>query len=83
MRCHTTLDDYILQGKVPEAVMLGGTSDISLFFQHGFYDWFMFRDELIKYPDEISVLGRYLVPAIYVGPEMTAMILKVNREVVH
>ena len=43
----------------------------------------MFTDKPIKYPDERLVLVRYLVPEIYVGPAMTANIMKANREVVH
>ena len=74
---------YMLQREVPETVMLVGTSDISQFCDHGFYDWVMFRDEPIQYPDNNQVLGRYLGPAIDVGPEMTYKIIKVNVEVVH
>ena len=63
--------------------MLGGTYDISKLCEHGFYDWFMFREDRIQYPDENPVLGRYLVLAIDVGPEMTSKIVKSNCEVVH
>ena len=66
----------MLQVEVPETVMLGGTSDISQFCEHGFYDWVMFRDELIQYPDENPVLGRYLGPAMDVGPEIMTKIMK-------
>ena len=62
--------------------MLGGTYDISKLCEHGFYDWFMFREDRIQYPDENPVLGRYLVLAIDVGPEMTSKIVKSNCEVV-
>ena len=43
----------------------------------------MFRDKPIQYPDKNPVLGRYLGPAIDVGPEMTANIVRVNVEVLH
>ena len=43
----------------------------------------MFRDDPIQYPDENTVLGRYLGPAIGVGLEITANIMKENGEVVH
>ena len=72
----------MLQGEVPETVILGGTSDISQLCEHGFYDWVMFRDEPIQYPDENPVLGRYLGTAIDVGPEMTDNIMKANGEFV-
>ena len=34
---NTSLDIYLLQGEVPETVMLGGNSDISQFCKHWFY----------------------------------------------
>ena len=83
MRSHTSLDVYMLQGGVPETVRLGVTSYISQLFEHGFCDWFMFRDEPIQYPDENPVLGRYLGPAINVCPEMMAKIMKASGEVFH
>ena len=45
---NTVLDIYILQGEVPDTVMLGWTSDTSQFFEHRFYDWVMFRDKPIQ-----------------------------------
>ena len=63
--------------------MLGRTSDIIQLCEHGFYDWVMFRDEPIQYPDENPVLDRYLLPAIYIGLEMTAKTIKANGEVVY
>jgi hypothetical protein len=73
----------ILQGKVPETVMSGETSDISQFCEFAFYDWIMFRDQPVAFPDDNPVLGRYLGPAIDVGPALTAKILKANGEVVY
>ena len=43
----------------------------------------MFRDKPIQYPDENSLLGRYLGPKIDVVLEITAKIMKANGEVVH
>ena len=43
----------------------------------------MFRDDPIQYPDENPVLGRYLVPAIDVGPAITSKIMKAIGEVVN
>ena len=62
--------------------MLDGTSYISKLCQHEFYDWVMFRDEPIQYPDDNPVLGRYLGTEIDVGPAMRAEITKVNIKVV-
>ena len=83
MRYNTALGVYILQGEVPETVILGGTSNINQFYDHGFYYWVMFRYNLIQYPDKNPVLDRYLGPAIDVGPEMTDNIMKGNGDVVH
>ena len=63
--------------------MLGGTSNISKFYEHGFYDWVMFREKPIQFPDENPVLGRYLGPSIYAGLEMTDKIMRLNGEVLH
>ena len=73
----------MMQREVPDTVMLGGTYDISQLCERGFYDGVMFRDEPIQYPDENTVLIRYLGPEIDVGPAMTDNIMKVNGEVVH
>ena len=83
VRSNTAHDLYILDGQVPETVMSGQTSDISQFCELGFYEWIMFRDEPILFPDDNPVLGRYLGPAIDVGPAMTAKIMKSNGEVVY
>ena len=83
MRSNTDLDIYMLQGESPKTVMLGRTYDISQFCEHRFYDWVIFRYEPIQYLDEKIVLGRYLGPEIYVGPEMMANIMKEKSEFVH
>ena len=80
---NTAHDIFILQGEVPETVMSGETSDISQFCEFAFYDWIMFRDQPVAFPDDNPVLGRYLGPAIDVGPALTAKILKANGEVVY
>ena len=53
------------------------------FAKHGFYYWVIFRDDSIQYPDKNPVLGRYLGPAIDVGPEITAKVMKENIEVLY
>ena len=83
VRFNTAHDIYILQRGVPEKVMSGETSDISQFCEFAFYDWIMFRDQPVAFPDDNPVLGRYLGPAIDVGPALTAKILKANGEVVY
>lgn len=77
------LDIYELQGEVPETIVSGETSDISQFFQHYWYEWIMFRDTAVSFPDNKLVLGWCLGPSIDVGPAMTAKILTKSGEVVH
>jgi hypothetical protein len=74
----------MLQGETTETVMSGETSDISQFCELGFYEWIMFREEPYhaQFPADNPILGRYLGPAIGVGPVMTAKILKSNGEVI-
>ena len=63
--------------------MSGETSDISQFCEFAFYDWIMFRDQPVAFPDDNPVLGQYLGPAINVGPVLAAKIFKANGEVVY
>ena len=37
-RSNTALDIYMLKGEVPETIMLGGISNTSQLYEHGFYD---------------------------------------------
>ena len=62
----------MLQGELPETLMLGGTSYISQFYEHGFYDWVIFWVEPIQYPDKNPVVDRYLEPEIDVGTEKSS-----------
>ena len=82
IQSNTAWDIYQLQGETPETVLSGDTADISQFCELSFYEWVMFRDEPVAFPDENPVLGRFLGIAIDVGPAMTAKILKINGEVV-
>ena len=81
IRSHTALDKYKLQGQVPQTIVLGQTMDISPFIEHPFYAWVKFWDNLAKYPEPKEQLGRWLGPAIDIGPAMTAKILKSSRQV--
>ena len=84
IQSNTAWDIYMLQGETPETVMSGDTLDISQFCELGFYEWIMFREEPdhAQFPADNPILGRYLGPAIDVGPAMTAKILKSNGEVI-
>ena len=80
---HTAHDIYSLQEEVPETVMSGKTADTSQFCEFAFYDWVMFCNEPVAFSDANPVIGRYLGPAIDVGPALTTKILKANGEVVY
>ena len=69
--------------EVPETIISGETAEISPLVQLRWYEWVMFRDTAVKFPDDKMVLGRYLGPSIDIGPAMTAKILKANGEVLH
>ena len=83
VRSNTAHNIFILQGEVTETVISGETSDISQFCEFAFYDWIMFRDQPVAFPDDNPVLGHYLGIAINVGPALTAKILKANGEVIY
>ena len=80
---HTAYNLWELQGQVPETIMTGQTADISQYADIAFYDWVMFRDTAVEYPESPLILGRYLGPSFDVGPAMCAKFLKENGEVVH
>jgi len=82
IRSNTAHDIYKLDGRVPETVVSGETADISPFCEFGWWDWVMFRDNTVSFPQDKKVLGKYLGPSIDVGPAMTARIMKENGEVV-
>ena len=83
VRSHTAHDIYCVNGETPETIMSGETSGISQFCELKWYGWIMFRYLVILFPENKMVLGRYLGPSIYVGPYMTAKIMKSNVEVVY
>ncbi|KAI2488761.1 hypothetical protein MHU86_25815 [Fragilaria crotonensis] len=83
VRSLTSHDIYKLDGQVPETVVSGETADISPFALFKWYEWVMFRDTSVTYPDDSMVLGRDLGPAIDIGPAMTRKVLKQNEQVVY
>jgi Reverse transcriptase (RNA-dependent DNA polymerase) len=83
VRSFTAHDIYKLNGQVPETIVSGETADISPLAQFKWYEWVMFRDTSVTYPDAPMVLGRDLGPAIDIGPAMTRKILKSNGKVVY
>ena len=69
-------------GQVPETIMTGSTADISHIAEFGWYDWVMYRDNILSYPDDKLILGRYLGPAMDFGSALTAKILQPNGQFV-
>ena len=59
------------------------TADISPFALFKWYEWVMFQDTAVTYPDDAMVLGRDLGPAIDIGPAITRKILKAIGIVVY
>ena len=83
IRSHTATGQLELDGTTPNTYVTGNTDDISQFCEHTFYDWVMFYDTSIPYPNDKATLGRWLGPSMDVGPAMTSKILKSNGEWVH
>ena len=61
---------YELQGEVPETIMTGQTAYISNICRYDWYEWVMFLDNVISYPEDRRTLGRYIGPAIGVGSSL-------------
>jgi hypothetical protein len=83
VRSHTAHSIYALEGQVPETMVSGQTPDISPFAAFRWYEWVMFRDTMVSYPEDKMVLGRDLGPALDIGPAMTRKLLKKNGMVVY
>jgi len=83
IRSHTSNDNILLQGQVPETVLTGQTADISALVEHSWYDWVKWWDVRAGFQEPKEVLGRYLGPAIDIGPAMCAKILKQNGQVIY
>jgi hypothetical protein len=75
---NTSNDIYRTNGKVPETIMTGSTTDISHICKFAWFDWVMFRDNIPMFPEDKLILGHYLGPATDVCLALTAKILKSN-----
>lgn len=82
IRSLTAHDIFGLSGQVPETMVSGETADISPYAEYHWYEWVMFRDTSVSFPEDYMVLGRDLGPSIDSGPAMARKILKVNGQVV-
>ena len=75
VRPHTLNGSFELNGQVPKTHMNRKTADFLEFADFEWYEWLMFRDNEVSYPNEKLTLGRYLGPSTEIGPAMTAKIL--------
>ena len=80
---NTALDSFELDGMTPDTKRSGETSDITTFYEFGWYQWVYFRDTYVTFPGDKLVLGRYCGPSFYVGPALTAKILRKNGQQVY
>ena len=83
IRSNTTHEINKLDWEVPEKVMSVETSDISQFFKLEWFEWVMFWDETVPFPNDMQKLGHYLWPCIDIGPAMTTKILMENDQMLH
>ena len=57
IRSLTSNSVYMTNGKVPETIMTGSTTNISHICEFGWYDWVMFWDNVPTFPDVKLILG--------------------------
>ncbi len=57
----------------PETIMTENTANISHIAEFGWYDWVMFCDNKLSFPNDKLILGHYLGPAIDTGLALTAI----------
>ena len=81
IRSHTAIDNFELDGQVPETIVSGQTADISPFVEFPWYGWVKWWDIPAGYPDRKEIYGRWLGPSVDVGPAMCCKILKSNGQV--
>jgi hypothetical protein len=51
VRSSTALDIFSLEGKLPDTIVKGQTSDISPLAEYAWYEWVKFRDTGQSFPD--------------------------------
>ena len=83
VRSNTDHSIYGLDCQVLETMVSGETADILTFTEYKWYEWVMFWDTSVSFPEDYMVLGQYLSPALDIGPFMTRKIPKKNGEIVY
>ncbi len=56
-RSLTSSSVYMTYGEVPETIMSGSTANISHICEFGWYDWVMFWENVLTFPDVKLILG--------------------------
>ena len=60
--CSSTSNSvYMTNGKVPETIMTGSTTNISHICEFGWYDWVMCRDNVPMFSDINSLSAKYVL----------------------
>jgi hypothetical protein len=81
VRSSTAFEIFSLEGKVPDIIVKGQTSDISPLAEYAWYEWVKFRDTGQSFQDSKEWLGRDLGPAIDIGIAISRNVLKINGKV--
>ena len=83
IRSNTAHNHYELNGQVPETLISGQTADISPIAELGWYQWVYWWNLPSGFPESKEELGRWLGPALDIGPAMTSKILKENGQILY
>ena len=78
---HTAKDIFSLQGEVPETIMTGQPSDISVLSEFKWYEWVKYKREDQSFPIGTYRLGRCLGPATNQGNKMSQFVLTEKGQV--
>ena len=82
VRSNTAHSNSLLDGQVPETLVLGKTSDISDIAEFGWYEWVRWRDTRSQFPTDEWTYGRCLGPAATIGGAMGMNVLQPNGQIV-
>ena len=83
IQLNIALNSYELQGQVLATILSWQTPDISLFVQHGWYDWIKYYYNHVRHPEPEEVYSNWLCPSVSIGSVMTSKILKQNAQILH
>ena len=81
IRSNTVHSIYKLDGEVPD--VSGAMSNISQFCEFEWFEWLMFHDKIVPYPNDHFRRCRYLSLSIDINPTLMAKFIKENSQVLH